>query len=76
MPGKVFPCELLSEGFGDIRKYNYDFRKLWFSAKADKIRAKIRNERCSCTHECFQNLNVLFSIKAMPLLLKECVTRL
>jgi len=74
--GEVFPCELLSEGLGNIRKYNYDFKKLWFSANAGKIRAKIRNEKCSCTHECFQNLNVLFSIKAMPLLLKEYIAKL
>lgn len=72
--GQVFPCEMLNEDFGNIRDYEYDFKQVWFSEKADSIRKRIKKDKCKCTHECFQNLNVLFNIKMLPQLLKECFT--
>jgi MoaA/NifB/PqqE/SkfB family radical SAM enzyme len=68
--GEVFPCELLSESFGNIRSYYYDFKKVWFSSAAQKIRKKIREEHCTCGHECFQGINILFNLKSLPVLFK------
>lgn len=72
--GDVSPCEILSESFGNIRDYDYDLKKIWFCEKANKIRKKIKKERCSCTHECFQNINTVFHIKTIPKLLTETIT--
>lgn len=68
--GEVFPCELLSESFGNIHNYDYDFRKVWFSSAAEGIRKKIRENKCTCGHECFQGLNTLFNLKSWPALCK------
>lgn len=58
--GMVYPCELYKE-IGDIREYDYDFRRLWFSKEADKIRNEINKTKCTCTHSCFQFVNILFN---------------
>ncbi|MBT6047464.1 MAG: radical SAM protein [Candidatus Scalindua sp.] len=48
--GDVRLCEM-TEHVGNVRNVNYDFKKVWFSEKADKVRKEITN--CSCTHACF-----------------------
>jgi GT2 family glycosyltransferase len=40
---------------GNVRNYNYNFPKAWFSAKADKTRETKKG--CSCTHACFLNIS-------------------
>lgn len=40
---------------GNVREYNYNFPKAWFSAKADKTRETKKG--CSCTHACFLNIS-------------------
>lgn len=59
--GDVHPCELLDEKFGNVRDNNYDFRSVWFSETADNIRARIKKEKCFCTHECFLTTSLLFN---------------
>jgi GT2 family glycosyltransferase/MoaA/NifB/PqqE/SkfB family radical SAM enzyme len=36
---------------GNLRDYNYDFSRLWFSHKADNSRRNVPG--CKCTHACF-----------------------
>lgn len=69
--GQVFPCELLNKPFGNIRDVNYDFKKLWYSPKADEIRHWIDDTKCFCTHECFMTLNILFSPGQWPSLVRK-----
>jgi MoaA/NifB/PqqE/SkfB family radical SAM enzyme len=66
--GTVYPCELYRE-IGKLSDYEYDFRKLWFSAKADDLRKEIRKTKCTCTHSCFQFVNILFNPFEYPRLL-------
>lgn len=47
--GMVGACEYTAL-FGSLRKYDYDFRKIWNSEQADKIREGISNS-CFCTNE-------------------------
>lgn len=47
--GDVKPCELL-ESIGNLKDFNYNFKKLLNSKKAQKIRQWIKKTRCSCTH--------------------------
>ena len=44
--GNVWPCCILadSEPMGNLHKVNYDFKKIWFSKKADKIRDNIKRK--------------------------------
>ena len=59
--GDVFPCEILLDAMGNIREFDYDFRKLFHSEQADRVRAKIHRSRCYCSHECYFVTNILFN---------------
>ncbi len=61
--GDIFPCELLNIKIGNMRDFNYDFKKLWYSIKAKKIRKYIKKTKCFCIHECNLRTNTLFNIK-------------
>lgn len=67
--GVVYPCELLDKQLGNIRDYDYDFKKLWEDKRAREVREWIWKTKCSCTHECFLTTNILFSPKMYPKLL-------
>ncbi len=70
--GEVLPCELHDDlKLGNVRDFNYDFKKIWFSKKADEARRVIRETKCFCTYECFLTLNILFNIRVYPQILKE-----
>lgn len=69
--GKLFPCELLNKEIANLRDVDYNFRKAWFSKKADKIREWIRNSKCFCTHECFTNINIMFNPRFLPSLIYD-----
>ena len=48
--GDVWPCCILGydKPVGNLRDMNYDFRKVWFSEKADEVRKYIKNRNCAC----------------------------
>jgi len=48
--GDLRLCEL-TRAIGNLRDYNYDFRRLWESEQADAMRQAIAS--CYCTHGCF-----------------------
>ena len=54
---------------GNIRDFNYDFKKLWMAKKASEERSFIRDTKCFCTHECFNIVNIMFNPKFYPKLL-------
>jgi radical SAM protein with 4Fe4S-binding SPASM domain len=69
--GDVYPCELLGEKYGNLRDVNYNFKKLWLSERAEKIRRHISKGKCFCTHECFITNNILFNPRMLPGVMKE-----
>jgi len=48
--GDVWPCCVLgySKPMGNLREVDYDFKKIWFSKKANEVRKYIRGRNCSC----------------------------
>lgn len=64
--GKIAPCEILSDNFGNIKDYNYDFKKVWNSKIAKDFREKIKKNKCFCTHECNWTTNILFNPRYIP----------
>lgn len=48
--GGVWPCCVLGyeKQMGNLRKYNYNFQKLWHSQRANKVRRYIRHKKCAC----------------------------
>lgn len=60
--GEVYPCELLNnQPLGNVRDFDYDFRKAWASAKTKASAKFIKDTKCYCTHECFQRFNILYN---------------
>jgi MoaA/NifB/PqqE/SkfB family radical SAM enzyme len=47
--GTVSSCEIL-EGVDNLRNYDWDFSRLWYSTKMEARRDKVANG-CFCTHE-------------------------
>jgi len=65
--GDVWPCCVLGydESMGNLREVNYDFKKIWFSEKADKARKYIKSENCICPLANAHYTSILCSVKAM-----------
>jgi MoaA/NifB/PqqE/SkfB family radical SAM enzyme/GT2 family glycosyltransferase len=72
--GNVAACEVLDHTIGNLRDYDLDFGRLWFSPRADALRREIAERRCRCTWECALNTNVLFGPRYWPQLLREWIT--
>lgn len=69
--GDIYPCEMLTESFGNIRKYDYDVGRVIRSENARKIIDAIRTSQCYCTHECYTMINILFNPKLYPAVAKK-----
>jgi len=69
--GDVYPCEILTNTFGNIKNYDYDMGKIIQSEKAKKVIESIQNSQCFCTHECYFMTNILFNPRLYPKLVKE-----
>lgn len=69
--GDVFPCELLQKKVGNIRGFDYDFKKLWRSENAKEIRAWIKDKKCFCLHGC----NLLYNIAYNPVFYPKIASR-
>jgi len=69
--GEVYPCEILSQSFGNIRNHDFDIKKILRTDRAKNIIRSIKDEKCFCTHECYLMTNILFTPALYPKLLKE-----
>jgi MoaA/NifB/PqqE/SkfB family radical SAM enzyme len=47
--GEVWPCCIRADNLANLRDVDYDFRRIWFSPEADRVRTSIRNKECHCT---------------------------
>ncbi|GMR18848.1 MAG: heme b synthase [Gammaproteobacteria bacterium] len=71
--GEVYPCEILSTSFGNVRDHNYNMKEIVRSEMARPVLDSINNNRCYCTHECYFITNILFNPRLYPALAKEYV---
>ncbi len=69
--GELFPCEILTKSFGNIREHDFDIGKALGTDKAKAITKSIEDRKCYCTHECYFMTNILFNPRLYPALLKE-----
>jgi MoaA/NifB/PqqE/SkfB family radical SAM enzyme len=47
--GDVWACCMKCESMGNLRKNGYNFKRIWFSRDADKLRKRIKERKCFCT---------------------------
>ncbi len=69
--GEVYPCEILTTGFGNVRDYDHDVAKLLRSDQARAVLEPIAGGACHCTHECHFLMNILFNPRLYPALFRE-----
>ncbi len=69
--GELFPCEILTRSFGNIRDHDLDIGKALSTGRAAEIIRSIEKKECYCTHECYFMTNILFNPRLYPALLKE-----
>jgi MoaA/NifB/PqqE/SkfB family radical SAM enzyme len=68
--GTVSLCEVMWE-IGNIRDFDYSFRKAWFSPKAVEMRSRVAHRECWCTHSCFMTSSLPFSPRGVGHLARE-----
>jgi MoaA/NifB/PqqE/SkfB family radical SAM enzyme len=67
--GVVYGCELIGDPLGNVRDFDYDFRKLRAGPAVAAFDAKKRAAFCRCTHECNTRTMLLFDrANALPVL--------
>ena len=78
--GDVYPCETFqfcshkgSFLMGNLKDYGLNFKNLFFSSSAQKIKNDIKKTKCFCAHECDMETNILFNIKFLPRILWEAM---
>jgi MoaA/NifB/PqqE/SkfB family radical SAM enzyme len=71
--GTVRPCEILPDELGELRDHGMDFQRIWGGEQAERMRARIWDTRCKCTHECNLAANILFNPRVLPKVAWEMV---
>ncbi|RJQ23912.1 radical SAM/SPASM domain-containing protein [Candidatus Parcubacteria bacterium] len=66
--GNVALCEL-TRPIGNIKDFDYDFKQVWSSEQAEKMRGKI--QKCFCIHGCNLTTSMMFNPKIILSSLKK-----
>lgn len=69
--GEVWACCIKAESMGNLRQADYDFKRVWFSDEAQRIREPIRAGRCFCPLANASYTNMLVSFSTMARVLKN-----
>ncbi len=46
--GHVWGCCVRAESMGNVRDFDYDFRKVWFGPEAEAFRGSVKRKECAC----------------------------
>ncbi len=71
--GEVSPCEILEQGMGNIRDFDYDIKRLLSQERNKKLVNWIKESRCKCSFECALAANVLWGKFAYLKILKASI---
>jgi len=57
----IWPCCILAydASMGNLREHNYEFKKIWFSRRADEVRKMVKDGVCCCPMANVHYTNVL-----------------
>jgi MoaA/NifB/PqqE/SkfB family radical SAM enzyme len=72
--GEVWPCCIRADNLANLRDVNYDFRRIWFSAEADRVRASIRNKECHCPLANASYTNMLMHLPTLTRVIGKAAT--
>lgn len=63
--GDVWFCCIKADTIGNLRDVNYDFKRVWFSEKANEIRESIKKGECYCPMANVSYTNMLCDFKTL-----------
>lgn len=63
--GDVWQCCIDADVLGNLREANYDFKKIWFSKRADEIRKKVKRGGCGCPLANASYTNMLMDFRTL-----------
>lgn len=64
--GDMLLCELLNIHLGNLRDHNYDPMKILNNHNSKHHMKEITDNKCHCTWECFQRMNIVHSPNMYP----------
>ena len=73
--GKVWACSNHAWIMGDLREYKFDFKKLWESQVAQRMRKHIKMRKCFCLQANANYLNLLHSPVYLMRMIKDFLFR-
>lgn len=63
--GHLWTCPVKAKVLGNLKETDYDFKKIWFSKRADKIKQEIKKENCFCLSANVNYTNLLCNFKSL-----------
>ena len=69
--GDVYPCEILDKKIGNLKKEDFDLKKILKSDDSKKLNKWIKDSKCKCTFECAAAASVVWNPSNYPKLIKE-----
>ncbi len=73
--GDVWPCCIKAESIGNLTENNFDFKKIWTSEKADRIRQEIKSKKCYCPLANVSYTNMLCNLKTLGKVTLELIKK-
>lgn len=63
--GSVYPCEILDKKMGNLKDYDFNFKKLWKNKTSSDTRNWIKDTKCNCHWECIYSYNIISDKKQL-----------
>jgi len=73
--GDIWPCCILGyeHSMGNIRENDYDFRKIWFSQRAQDVRNYIKGKNCACPLANAHYTSILCNFTALSKVVRKLI---
>lgn len=73
--GDIWPCCILGydHSMGNIREYDYNFRKAWFSQRAQDVRNYIKDKNCACPLANAHYTSILCNFTALSKVIRKLI---
>ncbi len=72
--GDVWTCCVRAEPIGNLRTVEYDFRRIWFSDRAERLRSSIKKKDCFCPLANAHYTNLLCDPASLIRIGRRCLT--
>ena len=63
--GQVWPCSIRADNMTNLRDVDYEFKRVWFSPEAKRIRQSIYNKECHCPLTNASYTNMLMDVPTL-----------